>query len=163
MHEPDQPLGGFFHASPPRSTQAPPAGHTSGGAEDLITLTALSYIVSTLVQKVNSLETELKAHKKLFKDVVGKLVKKVKAMEVKLKTKKRKVVVSDSDQEEGGEQDVDLDALLALDFLKESRIFHLVIITHNHLPFLGLEFYLHCFDFLDQLSHHILKQLLGVL
>ncbi|GJY97914.1 hypothetical protein Tco_0514824 [Tanacetum coccineum] len=33
---------------------------------------------------------------------------------VKLKTKKRKVVVSDSDQEEGGEQDVDLDALLAL-------------------------------------------------
>ncbi|GJR49536.1 hypothetical protein Tco_1400057 [Tanacetum coccineum] len=35
-------------------------------------------------------------------------------MEVKLKTKKRKVVVSDSDQEEGGEQDVDLDALLAL-------------------------------------------------
>ncbi|GJS45999.1 putative ribonuclease H-like domain-containing protein [Tanacetum coccineum] len=52
--------------------------------------------------------------KKLFKDVVGKLVKKVKAMEVKLKTKKKKVVVSDSDKEEGGEQDVDLDALLAL-------------------------------------------------
>ncbi|GKB71636.1 hypothetical protein Tco_0933048 [Tanacetum coccineum] len=73
----DEPLGGSFHASPPRSTQAPPAGHTSG-------------------------------------DSGGKLVKKVKAMEVKLKTKKRKVVVSDSDQEEGGEQDVDLDALLAL-------------------------------------------------
>ncbi|GJX57506.1 hypothetical protein Tco_0287403 [Tanacetum coccineum] len=108
----DEPLGGSFHASPPRSTQAPPAGHTSGGAEDLITLTALSYIVSTLVQKVNSLETELKAHKKLFKDVVGKLVKKVKAMEVKLK--KRKVVVSHSDQEEGGEQAVNLDALIAL-------------------------------------------------
>ncbi|GJS49246.1 hypothetical protein Tco_0599367 [Tanacetum coccineum] len=100
--------------SPPRSTQAPPAGHTSGGAEDLITLTVVSSVVSTLVQKVNSLETELKDTKKLFKDVVGKLVKKVKAMEVKLKTKKRKVVVSDSDQEEGGEQDVDLDALLAL-------------------------------------------------
>ncbi|GJQ96871.1 hypothetical protein Tco_0008010 [Tanacetum coccineum] len=110
----DEPLGGSFHASPPRSTQAPPAGHTSGGAEDLITLTALSSVVSTLVQKVNSLETELKAHKKLFKDVVGKLVKKVKAMEVKLKPKKRKVVVSDSDQEEGGEQAVDLDALIAL-------------------------------------------------
>ncbi|GJT52271.1 putative ribonuclease H-like domain-containing protein [Tanacetum coccineum] len=70
--------------------------------------------VSTLVQKVNSLETKLTAHKKLFKDVVGKLVKKVKVMEVKLKTKKRKVVVSDSDQEEGGEQSVDLDALIAL-------------------------------------------------
>ncbi|GJU92972.1 hypothetical protein Tco_1317728, partial [Tanacetum coccineum] len=100
--------------SPPRSTQAPPAGHTSGGAEDHITITALSSIVSTFVQKVNALETELKAHKKLFKDVVGNLVTKVKAMEVKLKTKKRKVVVSDSNQEEGGEQAVDLDALIAL-------------------------------------------------
>nr|GEW13468.1 ribonuclease H-like domain-containing protein [Tanacetum cinerariifolium] len=66
------------------------------------------------LQKVNSLKTELKDHKKLFKDVVGKLVKKVKALEVKLRTKKRKMVVSDSDQEEGGQPDVDLDALLAL-------------------------------------------------
>ncbi|GJX64555.1 hypothetical protein Tco_0298898, partial [Tanacetum coccineum] len=71
-------------------------------------------VVSTLVQQVHSLETELKAHKQLFKDVVGKLVKQVKAIEVKLKTKKRKVVVSDSDKEDGGEQDVDLDALHAL-------------------------------------------------
>nr|GEZ80950.1 JmjC domain-containing protein [Tanacetum cinerariifolium] len=66
------------------------------------------------LQKVNSLETALKDHKKLFKDVVGELVKKVKAMEVRLRTTKRKMVVSDSDQEEGGKQDVDLDALLAL-------------------------------------------------
>nr|GEV58709.1 reverse transcriptase domain-containing protein [Tanacetum cinerariifolium] len=85
-----------------------------GGAEDPITLTALSSVVSTLAQKVHSLETKLKDHKKLFKDVVGKLVKKVKAMEVNLKTKKRKMVVSDSDQKEGGKQDVDLDALRAL-------------------------------------------------
>ncbi|GJZ65821.1 hypothetical protein Tco_0622517 [Tanacetum coccineum] len=77
----DEPLGGSFHASPPRSTQAPPVGHTSGGAEDLITPTAVSSVVSTLVQKVNSLETELKDTKKLFKDVVGMLVKKVKAMD----------------------------------------------------------------------------------
>ncbi|GJU50449.1 putative ribonuclease H-like domain-containing protein [Tanacetum coccineum] len=110
----DDSLGGSFHVSPPRFTQASPTGHTSGGAEDHITLSALSSVVSTLVQKVNSLETELKAHKKLFKDVVPKLVKKVKALEVKLKTKKRKVVLSDSDQEEGGEQAVDLDALIAL-------------------------------------------------
>ncbi|GKC56978.1 hypothetical protein Tco_1084576 [Tanacetum coccineum] len=102
------------NAFPPGSTQTSPTGHTSGGAEDPITLTAWSSVVSTLVQKVNSLETELKAHKKLFKDVVGKLVKQVKAMEVKLKIKKRKVVVSDSDNEDGGEQDVDLDALHAL-------------------------------------------------
>nr|GEY14296.1 putative ribonuclease H-like domain-containing protein [Tanacetum cinerariifolium] len=110
----DEPLGGSFHMSPPRSTQAPSACQTSGGVEDLITLTTLSYVVSTLVQKVNTLETKLKDHKKLFKDVVGNLVKKVKAMEVKLRTTKRKMVVSDSNQEEGGKQDVDLDALLAL-------------------------------------------------
>nr|GEV75208.1 putative ribonuclease H-like domain-containing protein [Tanacetum cinerariifolium] len=113
-HGQNAPLGGSFHMSPPRSTQAPPAGQPLGGAEDPITLTALSYVVSTLVHKVNSLETDLKDHKKLFKDVVGKLVKKVKAMEVKLKTKKRKMVVSDSDQKEGRKQDVDLDALRAL-------------------------------------------------
>nr|GEW85254.1 putative reverse transcriptase domain-containing protein [Tanacetum cinerariifolium] len=110
----DEPLGGSFHMSPPRSTQAPPTGQASGGAEDLITLTALSSVVSTLMYKVNSLETELKDHKKLFKDVVGKLVKKVKLMKVKLMTSQRKLVISDSDQEEGGKQDVGLDALLAL-------------------------------------------------
>nr|GEU29329.1 hypothetical protein [Tanacetum cinerariifolium] len=44
----------------------------------------------------------------------GKLVKKVKALEVKLKIEKRKMVVSDSDQEADGHQDVDLDALRAL-------------------------------------------------
>ncbi|GJR02009.1 hypothetical protein Tco_0524993 [Tanacetum coccineum] len=103
----DDSLGGSFHVSPPRFTQASPTGHASGGAEDHITLSALSSAVSTLVKKVHSLETELKAHKKLFKDVVPKLVKKVKALEVKLKTKKRKVVLSDSDQEDGGEPVVD--------------------------------------------------------
>nr|GEU58393.1 copia protein [Tanacetum cinerariifolium] len=87
----DKPLGGSFYMSPPRSTQAPPAGQTSGSVKDLITLTALSSV-----------------------DVVGKLVKKVKAIEVKLKTTKRKMVVSDSNQEERGKKDVDLDALLAL-------------------------------------------------
>ncbi|GJS25292.1 hypothetical protein Tco_0453924 [Tanacetum coccineum] len=107
-------LGGSLHVYPPRSTQASPTGHASGGAEDHITLSALSSAVCTLVKKVHSLGTELKAHKKLFKDVVPKLVKKVKALEVKLKTKKRKVVLSDSDQEDGGEPDVDLDALNAL-------------------------------------------------
>nr|GEZ17709.1 hypothetical protein [Tanacetum cinerariifolium] len=89
----DAPVGGTFHISLPRSTQAPPAGHPSGGAEDPITLIVLSSVVSTFVQKVNSLEIKIKDHKKLFKDVVGKLVKKVKEMEVKLKTKKKKMVI----------------------------------------------------------------------
>ncbi|GJW92673.1 hypothetical protein Tco_0170226 [Tanacetum coccineum] len=45
-------MGGSFHTSPPRSTQAPPAGTTSDGAEALDKLTALSSLVSTLVQKL---------------------------------------------------------------------------------------------------------------
>nr|GEY56289.1 hypothetical protein [Tanacetum cinerariifolium] len=110
----DAPLGGDLHPSRPRSSHAPPTGQPSGGVEDPITLTGLSFIVSTLVQKVHSLEAELHDHKKLFKDVVGKLVKKVKSLEVKLKTKKRKLVVSDSDPEDSTTQDMDLDALHAL-------------------------------------------------
>nr|GEW23783.1 hypothetical protein [Tanacetum cinerariifolium] len=110
----DAPMGGDFHTSPPRSSHASLAGQPSGGEADPITLTALSFVVCTLVQKVHTLESELQDHKKFFKDVVGKLVKKVKTLEVKLKTKKRKLVVSDSDQEDGDTQHVDLDALHAL-------------------------------------------------
>nr|GEX99701.1 hypothetical protein [Tanacetum cinerariifolium] len=110
----DAPIGGDFHTSPLRSSHTPPAGQSSEGAEDLITLTALSYVVLTLVQKVHFLEAELHDHKKPFKDVVGKLVKKVNSLEVKLKTKKRKMVVSDSDEEDGTTPNVHLDALRAL-------------------------------------------------
>nr|GFB84871.1 hypothetical protein [Tanacetum cinerariifolium] len=97
----DAPLGGDFHTSSLRSSQDPPVGQPLGGEEDPITLTSLSSVVSTLVHKVHSLEADLHDHKRLFKDVVGKLVKKVKTLEVKLKTKKRKLVVNDSDQEDG--------------------------------------------------------------
>ncbi|GJY01222.1 hypothetical protein Tco_0359374 [Tanacetum coccineum] len=103
----DETMGGSFHSSPPRSTQASPAGTTSDGAEDLDKLTALSSLVSTLVQKVNIQEYELKAHKLLFKEVVGKLVKRVKLLEDKLKGRKRKFVLTDSDKEEDAELDVD--------------------------------------------------------
>ncbi|GJV74779.1 putative ribonuclease H-like domain-containing protein [Tanacetum coccineum] len=89
----DEILGGSFHTTPPRSTQVPPEGPTSGGAEDLATLIALSSLVSELVQKVSTLESELQAHKLLFKEVVGTLVKKVKALELKLNTRSRKAVM----------------------------------------------------------------------
>ncbi|GJY75522.1 hypothetical protein Tco_0480638 [Tanacetum coccineum] len=69
----DETMGGSLHTLPPRSIQAPPAGTTSGGDEDLDKLTALSSLVSTLMQKVNTQESEFKAHKLLFKEVVGKL------------------------------------------------------------------------------------------
>ncbi|GKG19767.1 hypothetical protein Tco_0376866, partial [Tanacetum coccineum] len=54
-----------------------------------------------------TLESELKAYKLLFKDVVSTLVKKVKALELKLKSRSRKVVMNESDKEEEEEQDVD--------------------------------------------------------
>ncbi|GKC14503.1 hypothetical protein Tco_1011285, partial [Tanacetum coccineum] len=78
----DAPLGGSFHTTPLRSTQVPPVGPTSGGAEDLATLTALSSLVYELVQKV-------------------------KALELKLNIRSKKVVMSESDTEEEEEQDVD--------------------------------------------------------
>ncbi|GJU70273.1 putative ribonuclease H-like domain-containing protein [Tanacetum coccineum] len=103
----DETLGGPFYTTSPRSTAVPPVGPTSGGAKDLATLTALSSLVSELVQRVSTLESELKSHKLLFKDVVGQLVKKVKALDLKLKTRSQKVVMSESDKEEEEEQDMD--------------------------------------------------------
>ncbi|GKE24446.1 hypothetical protein Tco_1435958, partial [Tanacetum coccineum] len=101
----DDVFGGSFDISPPRFTEAPPAGTTSGGAEDPNKLTALCSLVNSLVQKIDSQAFDLKAHKLMFKEVVGKLVKKVKELEDKLKGRKRKVVMIESDLEE--EQDVD--------------------------------------------------------
>ncbi|GJT90780.1 hypothetical protein Tco_1079625 [Tanacetum coccineum] len=71
----------LIQTSPPRATQAPP--------------------------EVNTQESELNAHKLLFKEVVEKLIKKVKLLEDKLKGRKRKFVLTDSDKEEDAEQDVD--------------------------------------------------------
>ncbi|GJS79520.1 hypothetical protein Tco_0729401 [Tanacetum coccineum] len=97
----------FIFASPSRSTAAPPEGTTSGGAEDLLNLTALYTLVSEQGKKIGSLESELQAHKLLFKDVMGKLVKRVKFLESKLKARGRNVILSESDNEEDEEQEVD--------------------------------------------------------
>nr|GEV30400.1 ribonuclease H-like domain, reverse transcriptase, RNA-dependent DNA polymerase [Tanacetum cinerariifolium] len=77
-------MGTTFHTSPLRSSHTPLDDHRSRGVEDPITLTALSSVVSTLVQKVHSLEAELKDHK------------------------------IDSDEEEGTTPNVNLEALRAL-------------------------------------------------
>ncbi|GJV92485.1 hypothetical protein Tco_1540298 [Tanacetum coccineum] len=78
-HVEDDTMGGSFDISPPRTTQTPPEGTTSGGDEDPDKLTALSSLVDSLMQKVDTQASDLKAHKLMFKEVVGKLVKKVKA------------------------------------------------------------------------------------
>ncbi|GJX44874.1 hypothetical protein Tco_0261550, partial [Tanacetum coccineum] len=103
----EDPLGGSYFASPSRSTAASPEGTTPGGAEDLLTLTALYTLMSKQGKKIGSLESELQAHKLLFKDVMGKLVKRVKILESKLKVKGRNVILSESNNEDDEEQDVD--------------------------------------------------------
>nr|GEV52637.1 putative ribonuclease H-like domain-containing protein [Tanacetum cinerariifolium] len=79
-------MGIAFHTSPLRSSYTPIADHRSRGVEDPITLTALSFVVSTLV----------------------------KSLEVQMKTKKRRMVFSDSDEEEGTTPNVNLEVLRAL-------------------------------------------------
>nr|GEU80562.1 hypothetical protein [Tanacetum cinerariifolium] len=112
----DAPLGGNFHTSPLRSSHTPPT-----------------------VQKVHSLEAELHDHKKLFKDVMGKLVKKVKSLEVKLKTKKRKMVVSNSDEEDGTTPNVDLDTLRALANVAVAVDSDVPPIVTSHIPTASLD------------------------
>ncbi|GJW15796.1 hypothetical protein Tco_0019929 [Tanacetum coccineum] len=103
----DDAFRGSLDISPPRSTKAPPAGTTSGGAADPEKLTALCSLVNSLVQKIDSQASNLTAHKLVFKEVVGKLIKKVKELEDKLTARKKKFVVIESDIEEEEEQDVD--------------------------------------------------------
>ncbi|GJX28644.1 putative ribonuclease H-like domain-containing protein [Tanacetum coccineum] len=65
-------LGGSFHTILPEGrTHIPPVGPTLGGAEDLATLTALSFLVSELCRKVSTLGSEHKGHTSLLFKVVG--------------------------------------------------------------------------------------------
>nr|GEW92515.1 hypothetical protein [Tanacetum cinerariifolium] len=102
MHAPDQPQDHL--STPPRQqTSDPKASAFEHGQSSDPNIASFSRTHETDDGPFTNVEDE-----------PLKLVKKVKAMEVKLRTTKRKMVVSDSDQEEGGKQDVDLDALLAL-------------------------------------------------
>ncbi|GJR56836.1 hypothetical protein Tco_1498998 [Tanacetum coccineum] len=112
----DETVGGSFHESPPRSHEATPsAGQPSGVAEDPLTLTALSFLVSKFMQKTTSLESELKDTKKILGTAIITFVGRVKKLEGALKKRKRKPVISDYDDDaEIMEKEVDMDSLLAL-------------------------------------------------
>nr|GFB00524.1 hypothetical protein [Tanacetum cinerariifolium] len=84
---------GSFHESPPRLYPAAP------------TLSPT---------RIATLEAELKATKILHRDTVVLFAKRIKKLEGKLKTKKRKLVLSDSENEEEARQTQELDALLDL-------------------------------------------------
>ncbi|GJY72612.1 hypothetical protein Tco_0476315, partial [Tanacetum coccineum] len=95
------------HYSPPRSYEAPlPEGNTFGSAEDNMRLKELIDIVPKLVNRIETLETELQQTKITYGKAVLTLVKRVKILEKALKRKTRKVVISESElKNQGSGQD----------------------------------------------------------
>ncbi|GJR06555.1 hypothetical protein Tco_0529539 [Tanacetum coccineum] len=112
----DDNAGGDFYVSPNRSYEAPPTtGQPAGGAEEPDALTILSSKLDRCMDQIGALETELKETKKTLGGAVLTLVGRVKLLEVKLKKSKRKVVLSDSEDEEGvRKDDLDIEALQVL-------------------------------------------------
>ncbi|GJR95991.1 putative ribonuclease H-like domain-containing protein [Tanacetum coccineum] len=94
-------------------------GNTLGSAEDSVKLKELMVLVPKLVNRIGSLEKELKETKQTLGKVVLTLVKKVKTLEVALKRKSKKVIVFESEGEEPEDQgriiqDIDDDPLVSL-------------------------------------------------
>ncbi|GKD75080.1 hypothetical protein Tco_1333362, partial [Tanacetum coccineum] len=111
---------GNIHASPLRSHEAPlHKGHTSGSAEDNLQLKELMVLVPKLVTEIANLEKELHQTKTTYGKTVLTLVERVKSLEVALKRKTKKVIVSNSKDEEIENQgwkiqDIDDDPLVSL-------------------------------------------------
>ncbi|GJU98369.1 putative ribonuclease H-like domain-containing protein [Tanacetum coccineum] len=118
---------GHIHECPLMSHEAPlPKGNTSGSVGDSLQLKELIAITPKLVTRIDSLEKELKETKQSLRNVVLTLVKKVKSLEVALNRKSKKVVLSDSEDEETENlgrniQDIDDDPLVSLvkDYMEE--------------------------------------------
>ncbi|GKD99217.1 hypothetical protein Tco_1387201, partial [Tanacetum coccineum] len=111
---------GNIHESPLRSYEAPlHEGHTSRSAEDSLQLKELMVLVPKLVTRIANLEKELHQTKTTYGKSVLTLVERVKSLEVALKRKTKKVVLSDSEDEETKNQgrkiqDIDDDPLVSL-------------------------------------------------
>nr|GEZ25855.1 ribonuclease H-like domain-containing protein [Tanacetum cinerariifolium] len=107
--------GGSFHESPPRPHPATPTiSPTVGVAEDPLTLTSFLAFFPTCLQRIATLEAEHKDTKILHRDTVVLFAKRIKKLESKLKTKKRKLVLNDSESEKEARKSKELDALLDL-------------------------------------------------
>nr|GFA77558.1 hypothetical protein [Tanacetum cinerariifolium] len=107
--------GGSFHESLPRPHPATlTISPTVGVAEEPLTLTSLLALFPTCLQRIATLEAELKATKILHRDTEVLFAKRIKKLESKLKTKKRKLVLSDLENEEEARKSQELDALLDL-------------------------------------------------
>ncbi|GKD64977.1 hypothetical protein Tco_1307085 [Tanacetum coccineum] len=92
---------GNIHESLLRSHEAPlHKGHTSGSAEDSLQLKELMVLILKLVTRIDNLEKELHHTKNTYGNTVLTLIERVKSVEVALKRKTKKLVVSDSEDEE---------------------------------------------------------------
>nr|GFA72191.1 hypothetical protein [Tanacetum cinerariifolium]GFA74922.1 hypothetical protein [Tanacetum cinerariifolium] len=97
----DDTSGGSFHKSPPSPPPATPTRNpTVGVADEPLTLTSLLALFPTCLQRIATLEAKLKATKILHRDAVVLFAKQIKKLESKLKNKKRKLVLSDLENEE---------------------------------------------------------------
>ncbi|GKB48549.1 hypothetical protein Tco_0899302 [Tanacetum coccineum] len=109
-----------IHESPLRSYEAPlHESHTSESAEDSLQLKELMVLVPKLVTRIANLEKDLHQTTTTYGKAVLTLVERVKSLEVALKRKTKKVVVSDSEDEETENQgrkiqDIDNDPLVSL-------------------------------------------------
>ncbi|GJY53489.1 hypothetical protein Tco_0445153 [Tanacetum coccineum] len=109
----DDNAGGDFYVSPNRSNEAPPTpGQPAGGAEEPDALTTLSSKLDRCMDNIGALETELNETKKTLGGAVLTLIGRVKHLEVQLKKSKRKVVLSNS-EEEGAPFDIEALQVLA--------------------------------------------------
>ncbi|GKD96112.1 hypothetical protein Tco_1380009 [Tanacetum coccineum] len=121
---------GNIHESPLKSHDTPLHDvNTSGSVEDSLKLKELSLLVPKLELKIGSLEKELKETKQTFGNVILTFVDRVKSLEVALKRKSKKVILSESKDEETENQgrkihDIDDDPLVSLvrDFVTPTKI-----------------------------------------
>ncbi|GKD61053.1 putative ribonuclease H-like domain-containing protein, partial [Tanacetum coccineum] len=98
-------------------------GHTSRSAEDSLQLNELMVLVPKLVTRIANLEKELHQTKITYGKAVLTLVERVKSLKVALKRKTKKVVVSDSEDEEienRGRKIHDIDDDLIVSLVRES-------------------------------------------
>ncbi|GJX83020.1 hypothetical protein Tco_0332501 [Tanacetum coccineum] len=118
---------GNIHESPLRSHKAPlHKGHTSGSVEDGLQLKELIVLVPKLVTRIANLEKELHQMMTTYRKAVLTLVERVKSLEVALKRKTKKVVVSDSEDEETENQgrkiqDINDDPLVSLAISQKAK------------------------------------------
>nr|GEY63616.1 ribonuclease H-like domain-containing protein [Tanacetum cinerariifolium] len=113
----DQATGGspIYEHPPILNPTTPPVSTTKGAAEVPFTIDKMLALFLMCLQKIDALEKELKATKKLNRDTVLLFHKRIKKLEAKVKTKsKRKLVISDLEEEEATKDYAELEKLIYL-------------------------------------------------